>query len=274
MRHSLEYSRLDLLVCYPFFLLLFSENIVQGDRFRTKFFFLKVWWHDATLFVYFCILRYTHIHLITFILYIYPSPFTEVYLHIFIAGQLSGKTSLWFELNLYWLGFSGRICSHWQGFSDSICSYWPGFSVTCSYWPRDFPAISVVTCRDFLILTFPARGNVKSLPPETRRPGFSGRICSFWPGISGLGMENLYKKNVMGHKQIVLVSSTAEFSDGKLKRKSFFHSVWNAGHAIIFFKTSKIWVIEEKARNPTNNHLCSCPLLGCFFPLKCMMTLV
>ncbi len=43
----------------------------------------------------FCILRYTYIHLITFIQYIYPSPFAEVYLHIFIAGQLSGKTSLW-----------------------------------------------------------------------------------------------------------------------------------------------------------------------------------
>ncbi len=43
----------------------------------------------------FCILRYSYIHLITFIRYIYPSPFAEVYLHIFIAGQLSGKTSLW-----------------------------------------------------------------------------------------------------------------------------------------------------------------------------------
>jgi hypothetical protein len=43
----------------------------------------------------FCILRYTYIHLITLIQYIYPSPFAEVYLHIFIAVQLSGKTSLW-----------------------------------------------------------------------------------------------------------------------------------------------------------------------------------
>jgi hypothetical protein len=47
------------------------------------------------LFIFFCILRYTYIHLITFIQFNYPSPFAEVSLHIFIAGQLSGKTSLW-----------------------------------------------------------------------------------------------------------------------------------------------------------------------------------
>jgi hypothetical protein len=39
----------------------------------------------------FCILRFTYIHLITFIQYIYPSPFAEVYLHIFIAGSSVGK---------------------------------------------------------------------------------------------------------------------------------------------------------------------------------------
>ncbi len=46
----------------------------------------------------------------------------------------------------------------------------------------------------------------------TRRPGFSGRICCFWPGFSGRsfsGMGNL--KNSMGSRQIVLVS-TAGFS--------------------------------------------------------------
>ncbi len=55
-------------------------------------------WFGGTmpLFLFiFCILRYTYIHLITFIQYNYPSPFAEVSLHIFIAGQLSGKTSLW-----------------------------------------------------------------------------------------------------------------------------------------------------------------------------------
>jgi hypothetical protein len=39
-------------------------------------------------------------------------------------------------------------------------------------------------------------GNVKSLPPGTRRPGFSSRICDFWPGFSGRsfsGMGNLKK---------------------------------------------------------------------------------
>jgi hypothetical protein len=41
----------------------------------------KVWWHDATLFVYFFlnILRFnTYIHLITLIHHICPSPFAEV----------------------------------------------------------------------------------------------------------------------------------------------------------------------------------------------------
>ncbi len=40
----------------------------------------------------FCILRYTYIYWITFTQYIYPSPFAEVSLHIFMADQLSGKT--------------------------------------------------------------------------------------------------------------------------------------------------------------------------------------
>ncbi len=58
--------------------------------------FLKVWWHDATLFVYFSYLFTMYIHsLITFIQHIFPSPFAEVSLHIFIALKLSGKASLW-----------------------------------------------------------------------------------------------------------------------------------------------------------------------------------
>jgi hypothetical protein len=46
----------------------------------------------------------------------------------------------------------------------------------------------------------------------TRRPGFSGRICCFWPGYSGRsfsGMGNL--KKLYGQQEIVLVS-TAGFS--------------------------------------------------------------
>jgi hypothetical protein len=39
----------------------------------------------------FIFLRYTYIHLITFIQYICPSPFAEVSLHLFIALKLSGK---------------------------------------------------------------------------------------------------------------------------------------------------------------------------------------
>jgi hypothetical protein len=54
---------------------------------------LKVWWQDATLFVYFSyfITYSTYIHSITFIQYIYLSPFAEVSLHLFIACMLSGK---------------------------------------------------------------------------------------------------------------------------------------------------------------------------------------
>ncbi len=38
---------------------------------------------------------HTYIHTITFIQYIYPSPFAEASLHFFIACLLSGGTSLW-----------------------------------------------------------------------------------------------------------------------------------------------------------------------------------
>ncbi len=78
----------------------------------------------------------------------------------------------------------------------AVSSYLPGFpSHICSYWVWDFPAVSVIPRGDFLALIFLARRNVKSLPPETRRPGFSG--CSF------SGMWNL--KNSMCSRQIVLV---------------------------------------------------------------------
>jgi hypothetical protein len=51
---------------------------------------LKVWWQDATLFVYFSYFI-TYIHSITFIQYIYPTSFAEASLHLFIACKLSGK---------------------------------------------------------------------------------------------------------------------------------------------------------------------------------------
>jgi hypothetical protein len=51
---------------------------------------LKVWWHDATLLVYFSYII-TYIHSITFIQYIYPLPFAEVSLHLLIACKLSEK---------------------------------------------------------------------------------------------------------------------------------------------------------------------------------------
>ncbi len=57
------------------------------------FFFLKVWWQDATLFVLF--FKFYNIH--TFIQShsfntIYPSPFAEASLHFLIACMLSGET--------------------------------------------------------------------------------------------------------------------------------------------------------------------------------------
>ncbi len=78
-------------------------------------------------------------------------------------------------------------------FSGRICSYLPEFSG----------------------LTFSG----------TRRPEFPGRICCFWPGFSGRsfsGMGN-FKKNSMGSRQIVLVSTAGI-------------SVLNAG---IFWRESK-----------------------------------
>ncbi len=69
-------------------------DVVQS-RYQ-KVFFLNVWWHDATLFVYFSyfFITYIHsfIHSITFIQYIYPSPFAEASLHFLIACLLSGET--------------------------------------------------------------------------------------------------------------------------------------------------------------------------------------
>ncbi len=63
----------------------FSE---RGEVFFTS---LKVWWQDATLFVYFSYFI-TFIQSITFIQYIYPSPVAEASLHFLIACLLSRET--------------------------------------------------------------------------------------------------------------------------------------------------------------------------------------
>ncbi len=54
---------------------------------KLRNYFFKVWWQDATLFVYFSYFI-TYLHSITFIQYIYPSPFAEASLHFFIACML------------------------------------------------------------------------------------------------------------------------------------------------------------------------------------------
>ncbi len=119
------------------------------------------------------------------------------------------------------------------GIFSRICSYWPGFfGHICSYWPWDFPDVSEVTCRDFPALTFPARRNVKILPSETRRPGFSSHICYFRPGLSGRRFSSIgdLKKtlwvagNLFWYRQQDFWSLIREFSDGKLEQKVFFHS--------------------------------------------------
>ncbi len=70
---------------------------------------------------------------------------------------------------------------------------------------------SVVACWDFPTLSF-RHGNVKSHPLGTGRPGFSGRICSFWPGFPAVAFLAWgILKNSMGGRQIVLVL-TAGFS--------------------------------------------------------------
>ncbi len=62
-------------------------------------------------------------------------------------------------------------------------SYLPGFSGrSCSYWQLDFPAVSVVTCRDFLSLPFPARECKKS-PSRDQNAGNFQPYLLFLPGI-------------------------------------------------------------------------------------------
>jgi hypothetical protein len=75
----------------------------------------------------------------------------------------------------------------------------PGFSGRiCSYWQPNFPAVSVVTCRDFLALPF--------LAPEGRDfPAVSVVSGRDFPAIAFLAWE--IKKNSMGSRQIVLVST-------------------------------------------------------------------
>jgi hypothetical protein len=72
-----------------------ERKYCQLDSNSSDFFFFKVWWQDATLFVYFSyFITYLHsfIHSITFIKYIYPFSFSEASLHFLIACLLSGET--------------------------------------------------------------------------------------------------------------------------------------------------------------------------------------
>jgi hypothetical protein len=81
------------------------------------------------------------------------------------------------------------------------------------YWPN-FPAVSVVSDRDFPAVTFPALGNVKSLPLGT------GRL--FWPGECKKTLLALEK--ISRCQQRVCLSLVMQFSDGKLEQKGFFYS--------------------------------------------------
>ncbi len=79
----------------------------------------------------------------------------------------------------------------------------PGFSGRiCSYWQPNFPAVSLVTCRDFLALPF--------LAPEGRdSPAVS--VVSGRDFLAVAFLAWVIEKNSMGSRQIVLVS-TARFS--------------------------------------------------------------
>ncbi len=68
----------------------------------------------------------------------------------------------------FWPGFSGHVCSSCRVISSRNS-----------------------TCQDFPTVTFLAWGNVKSLPPGTRRPGISGRNCGYWPKFTGCLQELL-----------------------------------------------------------------------------------
>ncbi len=81
------------------------------------------------------------------------------------------QTTLWHSMWSF-LEFSGRFCSYWQpNFPAESGSYLPGFSGhICSYWQPNFLAVSVVTCRDFLALPFPAR-ECKKPPSRDQKAG-------------------------------------------------------------------------------------------------------
>jgi hypothetical protein len=111
--------------------------------------------------------------------------------------------------------FPARFCSYWQpNFPAVSGSYLPGFSGRiCSYWQPNFPAVSVVTCRDFLVLPFPARECKKKVslqrPEGPDFPAVSVVSGQDFPAVAFLAWVIL--KNSMGGRKIVLVS-TAGFS--------------------------------------------------------------
>ncbi len=126
-------------------------------------------------------------------------------------------------------GFSVFFCSYWQlNFPAVSGSYLLGFSGRiCSYWQLNFPAVSVVTCRDFLALTF--------LAPEGRDfPAVSVVSGRDFPAVAFLAW--VIKKNSMGSRQIVLVSTTgfSVLNTGifwrEAKTKKAFFTVWFMCH--------------------------------------------
>ncbi len=79
----------------------------------------------------------------------------------------------------------------WIWICHSLCSLL-GFSGRfCSFWKPDFPAVSVVTCRDFLAVSAVTGSRI------------SGGICSYLPGFSGL---NFSGKGMGASKNLVDIS--------------------------------------------------------------------
>ncbi len=64
----------------------------------------------------------------------------------------------------------------------SLCSLLGFPGRFCSYWQLDFPAVSVVKCRDFLAWTFPARECKKS-PSRDQKAGIFRPYLLFLPAI-------------------------------------------------------------------------------------------
>jgi hypothetical protein len=97
-----------------------------------------------------------------------------------------------------------------------------GFSSRiCSYWQANFPAVSVVTCRDFLALPFPARECKKSPSRDQKAvifrpyPVVSGQD---FPAVAFLAWVIL--KNSMGGIVLVLTAGFSFLNTGIFWREA------------------------------------------------------